>query len=304
MVNGWLIIDKPSGITSTKVGSIIKHSLKIKKIGHIGTLDPLATGVLVFALGEATKLIPFLEKQYESDDHPVPRKTYEFEIRWGIATDTFDSDGEVTETTLTLPTLDQINKACLAMLGAQKQVPPQYSALKINGVRLYDLARKKITVPIKSRNIHIYSLQLKKYSSTSALFETECSQGTYIRSLAVDIAKFCSTLGHVTQLRRLKDGIFNIKQAIPLEKWQSLLHNYNVSEWMIPIGAVLGDIPAVSVLDHQVDDIYFGRPFLLNSEDKTKEIDESIVRILNGENLIGMGKINQDMCYPKRVLKP
>ena len=198
-INGWIILDKPQNISSNQALRKIQYELHAKKAGHIGTLDPFATGVLPLAFGEATKLIPYLEGN---------TKTYVFELEFGTTTSTLDTEGEITSTSPNIPTLEQIEQIIPQFIGKITQTPPMYSAIHINGTRAYELARKGISVEIPKREITIYSLILKSYSKASkkALFEVTCSKGTYVRTLGADIAKSLDTVGYLTSLRRTKNG--------------------------------------------------------------------------------------------------
>lgn len=291
MVNGWLILDKPQGITSTRAGTKVKRSLGIKKLGHLGTLDPMATGVLVLALGEATKLLPYITQDAEKT------KTYVFTVRWGERTDTGDADGKIIAESSMVPSLEAITRVIPEFIGAQQQVPPSYSAVRIHGQRAYHLARHDVAFTVPSRMIVIRSLTLLASTAEDATFQVECSPGTYIRSLASDLAEKLDALGHVTMLRRIKDGTFSIKNAISLEKFLSLSHKYSVTE-VLSIGAVLGDIPAVSVLEEERAALLQGRAIRLMGTPP----DEQVVRIMHGAELLGMGHVKDGLCYPKRII--
>lgn len=300
MMKGWLVLDKPQGVTSTRVGSLVKKLLNVRKIGHIGTLDPMATGVLILALNEATKLIPYVEKNPKIFGNIEKiRKEYEFDICFGKTTDTYDADGVFTHSCKYLPAKEEIEEMCKKMTGEQEQTPPLYSALKIQGKRLCDLARAGIAVTIKKRRVNIDVLQLITYlDSTHSRFRAVVSQGTYIRSLAYDMACNLHTWGYITHLRRVSDGLFHIHHAISLEKLEELVHKGTIEKAIIPIGAVLGDIPAVSVSDQEWKEVQCGRKFL------TSQVEaNSVVRLLLRGTLVGMGYLEKGFCFPKRVLQ-
>ena len=204
-ISGWIILDKQSGITSRQAVSKISKIFKLSKIGHGGTLDPLATGILPIALGEATKLISFIQN----------KKKYSFKIKWGEATDTDDIEGKIIEKSNSRPNKEEIQDALVSFIGKIYQTPPNFSAIKIDGVRSYNLARKNILVSHKPRRIEVYEFNLKKILNIdSADFEVICGKGTYIRSLARDLAEKLNTKGHVTKLRRHFVGNFDEKDKI------------------------------------------------------------------------------------------
>jgi tRNA pseudouridine55 synthase len=194
-INGWIIVDKQAGITSRQVVTKISKILNLKKVGHGGTLDPLATGILPIAIGEATKVISLVQSK---------EKKYAFIIKWGESTETDDSEGKVLEISKARPTHKEIISILSCFIGNVFQKPPLYSAIKINGQRSYKLARQKIEIEHKLRKIKIYNLTLKKIIDVnSAEFEVTCGKGTYVRSLARDIAEKLNTKGHIMSLRRL-----------------------------------------------------------------------------------------------------
>ena len=234
--SGWIFIDKPKGKTSFDVIRYIKKILKIKKIGHSGTLDPIATGILGIGIGEATKSIPFFSKI----------KEYKFEITFGELKDTDDISGKTIKTSEHIPTIEQISNCLNEFIGIISQVPPNYSAVKVNGRRAYKLARNEIDFELKEKTIEIYSLQCTGQVSASTFsFIAECSSGTYIRSLARDIARKLNTLGYISYLRRTKLGKITEKDAILVDKFSELVHIGDHYELMHSIQDVLDDIQAV-----------------------------------------------------------
>ena len=204
-LNGWIIIDKQSGVTSRQIVTKLSKILKIRKIGHGGTLDPMGTGVLPVAIGEATKLISFIQNK---------NKKYTFTVKWGESTDTDDIEGKVLERSIIRPKTDQIEKVLSSFLGKIDQIPPIYSAIKIDGKRSYHLARNNISIGHRPRKVEVHKLKLKKSFKNSADFEVICGKGTYVRSLARDIAEKLNTKGHVTKLRRHFVGNFDEKDTI------------------------------------------------------------------------------------------
>lgn len=252
--NGWINLDKPLGMTSTQTVGAVKRLLRPKKIGHAGTLDPLASGVLPLALGEATKTVPYLVDA---------TKTYRFTLKFGEETATCDAEGEVTEASDKRPTDAEILTSLPVFTGVISQVPPVFSAIKINGVRAYDLARAGEEVEMKPRAALIHSFTLlERMDADHAVFEVVCGKGTYIRSLARDLARHLGACGHVAALRRLAVGGFVEKNIISLEKLEEIVQinrpaateaegtgNLMMlpSEVLLPVTAALDDIPAIRI---------------------------------------------------------
>lgn len=249
-MNGWLIIDKPLGVTSTQVGSILKRQFGLKKIGHVGTLDPLASGILPVAIGEGTKIIPFIS---------LKTKTYAFTVQWGERRSTDDAEGAVIATSAVRPTIQAIEEVLPHFKGEIHQKPPAFSAVHINGQRAYDLARKGQVVDMPTRILTINDLKLCEARADSADFHVTCSTGTYVRSLARDIAHHLQTEGYVSQLRRIQDGKFSLTHAISLEKIREMTHKSELASCIVPISTVLDDIPAVTVSKRQAEDLALGR---------------------------------------------
>lgn len=240
-VNGWVIVDKPVGIGSTTVVSIVKRLFNAQKAGHAGTLDPAASGVLPVALGEATKTIP-----YVADG----AKTYRFAVRWGASTTTDDAEGDVTAVSEVRPSKEDILKIIPEFVGEIEQVPPKYSAVHVNGKRAYDLARENAEIELKPRRIRIDALRLTEVSDKdAAVFEVDCGKGTYVRSLARDMAEKLGCLGHVCMLRRTRCGKFYAENAFSLEYLKALGHISKESNEFLPVETVLDDIPALAVTE-------------------------------------------------------
>jgi tRNA pseudouridine55 synthase len=238
-VHGWLVIDKPAGMTSAHVVAKVRRMLDAAKVGHGGTLDPLATGVLPLALGEATKTV-----SYVMDG----AKTYRFTACWGEARDTDDADGRITATSDKRPSRTEIEQALPGFVGDIAQVPPLYSAVKVDGERAYKLARAGEDVQIEPRTVRIDRFELVTIpDANTAVFEVECGKGTYIRSLTRDLALGLGTVGHVTALRRTRLGPFDEKAAISLEKLGELSHSAPAAELVRPVETALDDIPALAM---------------------------------------------------------
>ncbi|MGH6831319.1 MAG: tRNA pseudouridine(55) synthase TruB, partial [Methylocella sp.] len=206
-VHGWVVLDKPAGMTSTHAVSRLKRIFNAKKAGHAGTLDPLATGVLPVALGEATKTVPFVQDG---------EKAYRFTVRWGTETDTDDSDGRVAARSEARPAADAILALLPQFTGTIEQTPPSYSAIKINGERAYDLARGGAAPELSPRPVTIYALDLIATGRDEAVFEAHCGKGAYVRAIARDLGRILGCYGHVSALRRTRVGPFYDKDAARL----------------------------------------------------------------------------------------
>ena len=262
-MHGWIILDKPHGLGSTQAVSAVKRVLRQSgagkvKVGHGGTLDPLATGVLPIAIGEATKLAG---RMLDSD------KVYEFTVAFGVQTDTLDLEGEPIATSDHRPTRAQVDAILPRFTGPIEQVPPAYSAILIDGQRAYDLARRGEAVEMKTRAVTIHSLTSVRFDPVesprqsfstgsnrtedgalaSLTLTAHVSKGTYIRSLARDIALALGTVGHVTMLRRVKAGPFTLDSAISLDILNDAATGHGIAQYMLPLTAGLDDIPALSV---------------------------------------------------------
>jgi len=255
-VSGWIILDKPLGLGSTQAVAAVKRNLreaglgKKIKVGHGGTLDPLATGVLPIALGEATKLCG---RMLDAS------KAYAFTVQFGCETDTLDLEGKEIATSDLRPSRVEIEAVMPRFTGPIEQVPPAYSALMVGGERAYDLARKGEAFELKSRSVTIHALDLTETTPESATFVARVSKGTYIRSLARDIARALGTVGHVTMLRRLKAGPFAIEQAISLDKLNGVGKGAPLENVLLPLEAGLVDIPALDLGPEQARAVQQGR---------------------------------------------
>ncbi len=236
-IDGWICLDKPAGMTSTQALGKVRWLLNAQKGGHGGTLDPLATGILPIALGEATKTIPFCQ------DH---LKTYSFTIKWGEERSTDDAEGDVTATSDIRPDEAAIRAVLPRFIGEIEQMPPRFSAIKINGERAYDLAREGIEPDLKSRIVYIESLKLCKSNKDGADFLCVCGGGTYMRSLARDMARTLGTVGHIVNLRREAVGPFTLENAILLENLEQTGHSA-----VLPVETVLDDIPALALNERE-----------------------------------------------------
>lgn len=266
-IHGWLVIDKPSGRTSSQVVATVKRLLQAQKAGHGGTLDPLATGVLPIALGEATKTV-----SYVMDG----TKRYRFTIAWGEARDTDDSEGAVLRTSAVRPQEADIRAVLQDFTGTIEQVPPDYSAIKIDGSRAYDLARSGETVDMSPRRIRIDHIGLVDLPDVDhAVLEVVCGKGAYMRSLARDIALALGTFGHVASLRRLAAGPFDESHAISLESLEALVHSAPPSSYLRAVESALDDIPALPLNPSQADHLRHGRPVRVAGPEGRPAVDVS-----------------------------
>ena len=238
-VDGWMIVDKPQGVTSTQVVSKVRWATGAQKAGHSGTLDPLATGVLAVALGEATKTIPYVTDAL---------KAYRFTVRWGQATSTDDTEGPVIAESPLRPAAEAIRAALPAFTGDILQVPPQFSAVKVEGERAYDLARAGEAMDLAARPLHVDSLDLLgQPDADHAEFEMVCGKGGYVRAIARDLGAALGCHGHVTALRRLWSGPFDEADAIAFDKLDELRHSGAIESHLLPVATGLDDIPALAV---------------------------------------------------------
>jgi tRNA pseudouridine55 synthase len=293
-LHGWLILDKPVGTGSTEAVSAVKRALKAGgyaklKVGHGGTLDPLASGVLPVAIGEATKLAG---RMLDSD------KAYEFTIAFGLETDTLDAEGKPVARSDARPTRAEIEAMLPQFTGPIEQVPPAYSALKIEGRPAYARARAGEALEMPLRSVRVHELTLLDATGDEATFSARVSKGTYIRSLARDIARALGTVGHVAMLRRTRAGPFTLEQAISLDKLAELGHSRRLEQALLPLAAGLDDIPALPVTPDQAKLLREGRklagiaakPGLHLATDASVpvalvELSEGNLRVVRGFNL-------------------
>jgi tRNA pseudouridine55 synthase len=254
-ISGWINLDKPYDLTSTHAVSRVRRTFDAQKAGHAGTLDPLATGVLPIALGEATKTVPF---QVDAD------KSYRFTIAWGRTTATYDREGEVLATSDVRPTLAQVAAVLPRFVGEIDQVPPAYSAIKVDGERAYDLARAGEIVELASRKVMIFDAKVVDAADPHHVTLTiDCGKGTYVRALVRDIAGALGACGHVSDLRRTRVGAFTEQNAVTLEMLEDLGHKARQSEALLPVETALDDIPVLAVTDEDAFRLKQGRSIVL-----------------------------------------
>ncbi len=292
-ISGWVILDKPVGIGSTQCVSKIKWLYQAAKAGHAGTLDPLASGMLPLALGEATRTVPFIMDG---------QKTYRFTVTWGAETNTDDLAGEVTQKSDKRPAKKEILALLPNYTGDIEQVPPQFSAIKIDGERAYKRARDGEEMEIKSRIVEIETLTLVSSTKDTATFEVLCGKGTYVRALARDMGRDLKCYGHITELRRTSVAPFLEEDLIPLEK---LIEMEGVLEQLdgelFTTGTALNDIPEVPVTNEQVHRLRLGNAIVLRGRDAVAQADEAFAS--NGDELIAIGEIDRGQFKPKRVFQ-
>ena len=295
-VHGWVVLDKPVGMTSTHAVSVVKRLFSAKRCGHAGTLDPLASGCLPIAMGEATKTVPFVMDG---------RKLYRFTVQWGQERDTDDSEGRVVQTSDLRPSADQIRAVLPAYIGSIEQVPPQYSAIKIEGERAYDLARDGQTVELKARTVDIGRLDLIEIPDADhAVLEAECGKGTYVRSLARDIGRALGCYGHVSALRRTAVGPFVPETMILLEQLEAVCHRAaagegSLADAIMPVETALDDIPALAVDRSDAARLTRGQAVFLRGRDAPNF--RGTVSVTVAGELLALAELDRGEIVPKRV---
>lgn len=296
-INGWLAIDKPLGMTSTAVVTQVRRLTGAAKVGHGGTLDPLASGVLPIALGEATKTVAYIMDG---------AKTYRWRVTWGEARSTDDAEGVVVETSDRRPTPAEIEAALPAFLGEIEQVPPVYSAVKVEGRRAYDLARSQQSVELQPRRVRIDSFRLVEATPDSAEFEVGCGKGAYIRALARDLAKALGTVGYVSSLRRTGCGPFDEQRAISLDKLAEFGHSAASANLVLPVETALDDIPALALTEDEARRLQSGQSvsiLRLAARSPLPSISAGeTVRAMAEGRLVALARIEGGVIRPIRVL--
>ncbi len=258
-ISGWIVIDKPAGMTSTAVVGKVRWAFDAKKAGHAGTLDPAATGVLAIALGEATKTVPFITDAL---------KCYRFAVRWGAATATDDAEGEVIGTSAVRPSDEAIRAALGAFRGEIMQVPPQYSAVKVEGQRAYDLAREGEEMDLAARPLWVESLELlERPDADTAVLEMVCGKGGYVRSVARDLGRVLGCLGHVLWLRREWSGPFEAVDGASLEEIERLARTPAIEELLLPLETGLADLPELPATAEGAARLRNGNPGMVIASD-------------------------------------
>jgi tRNA pseudouridine55 synthase len=295
-VHGWVVLDKPVGMTSTHAVSIVKRLFTARRAGHAGTLDPLASGALPIALGEATKTVPFVMDG---------RKLYQFTVRWGEERDTDDAEGRVTANSDARPAAEAIRALLPSFTGAIEQVPPKYSAIKVDGERAYDLARDGATVELAARTVHIDRLELiATPDADRAVLHAECGKGTYVRSLARDMGRALGCFGHVSALRRVAVGPFGAETMILLEQLEALCHRAaageaSLADALMPVETALDDIPALAVSQADAARLRRGQAVLLRGRDAPNF--RGPVYATASDHLVALAELDRGEIVPKRV---
>ncbi|MGD9869082.1 MAG: tRNA pseudouridine(55) synthase TruB [Hyphomicrobiales bacterium] len=296
-VSGWLVLDKPPGLTSTAAVSRVRRLFDARKAGHAGTLDPMATGILPIALGEATKTVPFVMDG---------RKTYRFTVRWGACTDTDDAEGAVLEQRPDRPERADIEAILPEFLGEIRQIPPRYSAIRVAGERAYDLARAEEPFELEERTVRVDRLEIIEIPDEShCAFEVDCGKGTYVRALARDMGERLGCLGHLSALRRTRVGPFTEESTISLDKLGDMSHSAAGCEGLDtalrPVETALDDIPALAVSGADAARLMQGQAVLLRGRDAP--ILKGPVYAMSGETLVALGEVRRGELWPTRVFR-
>ncbi|PIO99943.1 tRNA pseudouridine(55) synthase TruB [Pleomorphomonas carboxyditropha] len=294
-VHGWVVLDKPYGMTSTQAVGAMKRIFGTPKAGHAGTLDPLASGMLPIALGEATKTVPYV---MDGD------KLYRFTVRWGAETSTDDAEGEVVRASDHRPAAEEIDAVLDEFEGEILQTPPAFSAIKVDGNRAYDLARAGETVELEARPVTVHRLDLIDCpDADTAVFEAECGKGTYVRAIARDMGRKLGTAGHVVELRRLVVGPFGEEDMVTLDALQAALEaDGEALALLTPIEAALADLPQLDVTSDQAIRLRNGNPVLLRGRDAP--VEEEAVGVFERGRLIAIAKVEHGELKPVRLILP
>jgi len=295
-VHGWVVLDKPIGMTSTQAVAVVKRLFNAKRAGHAGTLDPLASGGLPIALGEATKTVPFVMDG---------RKRYRFTVCWGEERDTDDTEGQIVKTSDLRPTAEAISALLPRFTGLIEQVPPQYSAIKVQGERAYDLARDGEKVELAPRPVEIHCLSLvEQIDSNRSVFDAECGKGTYVRALARDIGRILGCFGHICELRRTLVGPFTESDMIPLAELEALCNRAasgegSLADALLPVETALDDIPALAVTRADAARLHRGQAVLLRGRDAPNSSGTVYVTVAG--RLLALAELGNGELIPKRV---
>ncbi|MFQ5953547.1 MAG: tRNA pseudouridine(55) synthase TruB [Kiloniellales bacterium] len=297
-IHGWLNIDKSPGITSTQVVARVKQLLDAAKVGHAGTLDPMATGVLPIALGEATKTVQYVMEGL---------KSYRFTVRWGEARTTDDRDGEVAATDPARPDRKQIDAVLPGFVGEIQQVPPRFSAVKVDGRRAYDLARADQAVELAPRKVWIERLHSVEWPDRDhTVFEVECGKGAYMRALARDLALALGTVGHLAALRRTAVGPFHAAQAITLDKLDALVHSAGRQVPLLPVETGLEDLPPFPLTGLEASRLRSGQPVSLLRRSQLGRIadlcDGMVLCAMSDGKVVAITRYQAGEIRPLRVL--
>ncbi|WP_396594880.1 tRNA pseudouridine(55) synthase TruB [Brevundimonas sp. R86498] len=298
VVNGWVCLDKPYGLGSTDAVSKVRRLFDAQKAGHAGTLDPLASGILPIALGEATKTVPFMMEA---------QKVYRFTINWGVSTDSLDREGEIVGRSDVRPPVEAVRAALPAFIGEIDQTPPRYSAIKVDGQRAYDLAREGADFELESRRVTIHSAEVTDAPDADHVELTiRTGKGVYVRSLARDLAVMLGAEGHVSALRRERVGPFSVENAVTLDFLTDLVHRDAALEGLLPVSTALDDIPELAITEQDAFSLRQGRPIVLLPRQvetlKSRLRDGSrTVSAFQGQTLVALGQLRAGRLEPDRV---
>ena len=298
VVNGWVCLDKPCGLGSTDAVSRVRRLFDAQKAGHAGTLDPLASGILPIALGEATKTVPHLMEA---------EKVYRFTINWGVSTDSVDREGEIIGRSDVRPPVEAVRAALPAFVGEIDQTPPRFSAIKVDGQRAYDLAREGADFELESRRVTIHSADVTDAPDADHIELTiRTGKGVYVRALARDLAAMLGAEGHVSALRRERVGPFSIENAVTLDFLTDLVHRDAALEGLLPVSTALDDIPELAVTEQDAFSLRQGRPIVLLPRQvetlKSRLTGGSrTVSAFQGQTLVALGQLRAGRLEPDRV---
>jgi tRNA pseudouridine55 synthase len=298
VVNGWVCLDKPFEMGSTDAVSKVRRLFDAQKAGHAGTLDPLASGILPIALGEATKTVPFMMEA---------EKVYRFTINWGVSTDSVDREGEIIARSDVRPTPEAVRAVLPGFVGEIDQTPPRFSAIKVDGQRAYDLARDGADFELESRRVVIHSAEVTDAPDADHVELTiRTGKGVYVRSLARDLAVMLGAEGHVSALRRERVGPFSVENAVTLDFLTDLVHRDAALEGLLPVATALDDIPELAVTDQDAFSLRQGRPIVLLPRQvetlKSRLRDGSrTVSAFQGQTLVALGQMRAGRLEPDRV---
>lgn len=297
-VHGWVCLDKPFEMGSTEAVTRVRRLFDAQKAGHAGTLDPLASGILPIALGEATKTVPHLMDA---------QKVYRFTINWGVSTDSVDREGRIIGRSDVRPTLEQVSAALPAFVGEIDQVPPAFSAIKVDGQRAYDLARDGVEVELKARRVMIHEAAVSAAPDPDHVeIVIRTGKGVYVRSLARDLAQALGAEGHVSALRRERVGPFSVENAVTLDSLEEMVHRSAASEGCLPVATALDDIPELAVTEQDAFQLRQGRPIILlprQVETLKGQLqgDARTVSVFLGQTLVALCQLRAGRLEPDRV---
>ena len=293
-INGWLVIDKGEGVTSTWVVGAVKRMTQAQKAGHGGTLDPLATGILPIAMGEATKTVPYVMDS---------TKAYRFTMRFGEARDTDDAEGQVVGSSDLRPSDAEIAAALPEFTGAVMQRPPNYAAVKIQGERAYDIARRGDAVEIEPREVRIDELRLvERPDADHAVFDMACGKGAYVLAVARDLGQRLGCLAHVTQLRRTRVGPFGLDRAVRLETLERIVADDSLPQALVPVATALAGIPALAVTEPQAVRLKAGQPIVVAPQLVQGDVQEAAaIKVLSAGELVALARLEGAELTPLRI---